>query len=124
MAHFLVSEGFESVQDLAQSSIEELTGMPGMTEEVATELRERAVEAVQEEESTLADNFTRCGGDVGIVNIGFPVQALYCLLSHKVVSLKDLADLSLDELLDIIKPKSTILEQEKWGELILKARSL
>lgn len=124
MAHFLVSEGFEGVADLAQSSLEELTGLPGMTFEVAAELKERAMEALLEEEETLKNNFTRCGGDVRIVNIGFPVQALSCLLSHKVVSLEDLADLSLDELLDIIKPKSAMIEQEKWGELILKARSL
>ena len=124
MAHFLVSEGFETIEDLAQSSMEELASMPGMTPEVATELKERAIEAVDEKEKALASAFTRSGGDVAIVKIGFPVQALSCLLSHKVVSLKNLADLSLDELLDIIKPKGAILEQEQWGELILRARSL
>ena len=124
MAHFLVSEGFENIEDLAQSSIQELTAMPGMTQEVATELQERALEAVAEEQKALATEFTRSGGDARIVDIGFPVQALYCLLSHKVLSLNDLADLSLDELLDIIRPKSAMLEQEQWGELILKARSL
>jgi N utilization substance protein A len=124
MAHFLVSEGFETIEDLAQSSMDELTAMPGMTPEVATELKERAMEAVDEKEKALAAEFIRSGGDAAIVKIGFPVQALSCLLSHKVVSLEDLADLSLDELLDIIKPKSTMLEQEQWGELILRARSL
>jgi hypothetical protein len=98
--------------------------MPGMTPEIAIELQERAVEAIQEEESTLSATFIRCGGDAELVKIGFPAKALYCLLSHKVVCLKDLADLSLDELLDIVKPKSDLLAQEKWGELILRARSL
>jgi N utilization substance protein A len=124
MAHFLVSEGFDGVEDLAQSSLAELAIMPGMTEEIAIELKERAVEAMQEEESTLSATFIRCGGDEGLIKIGFPAKALYCLLSHKVVCLKDLADLSLDELLDIVKPKSDLLAQEKWGELILRARSL
>ena len=124
MAHFLVSEGFENVEELAQSSLRELSELRGITKEVAQELKERAQEAALEEQRSLSAAFLESGGDEAVIALGFPVFSLSCLLAHKVISLKDVADLSLDELLDVLGSKKDLLPEKEWGALILKARLL
>jgi len=124
MAHFLVSEGFESIEELANTPIHELSELQGINEEIAQELKERAQEALEEEHQMISQDFLSKGGQVQIIEIGVPIDILPCFLKHKVLCLKDLGELSLDELLDMLKEKSHLLTEEEWGELILKARSL
>jgi N utilization substance protein A len=124
MAHFLVSEGFESIEELANSPLNELSELQGINEEIAQELKERAQEALDEEHNLLSQDFLSKGGQAQMIEIGLPADVFPCLLQHKVLCLKDLGELALDEFLDIIKEKSHLLTEKEWGELILKARSL
>lgn len=123
MARFLVSE-FESVAEIARASLQDLTKMQGITPEIAQELQERAVEALQEEKHRQKEAFLRSGGEEKVLNLGIPDDVVSCLLAKKVLSLKQVADLSLDELLDIVgTDHKDLLTEEAWGEIILKART-
>lgn len=122
MAQLLVSEGFESIQELSQASLRELSDLEGVTADIAAELKERADEALQEEKDEMTQKFVSIGGDLSLVELGIPPQILENLGAGKIFSSKQFADLSLDELGDILGKQKELLPQESWGELILKAR--
>ena len=44
IAHLLVTEGFSTVEDVADAAVEDLAGVEGFDEEIATELQRRARE--------------------------------------------------------------------------------
>jgi N utilization substance protein A len=124
MAHFLVSQGFESIRELSETPLAELASLEGFTEEVASELLERAREAVQDEETQLTEHFLQTGGDPRIVQLDFPVQALDCLAKANILSLQDLADLSVEELMGVLGTQSDLFTEDQWGQFIIGARSL
>jgi N utilization substance protein A len=124
MAHFLVSEGFDTLQELAQAPLAELAAMQGMSEDIAQELKDRACEAVAEEEAKTLRMYVEAGGDKKILDLGIPVAVLPQLSRHAIWNRQDLADLAVDELMDILKPHHNLLSEEAWGQLILKARAL
>lgn len=123
MAHFLVSEGFESIKELAETPVAELTALEGFTEEIAQELKERAEESVQEESKRLTKSFLESGGDQNIIDIEFPAKFLSCLIAYKIFTVQDLAELSLDELREVIGYPADQFDP-LWGNLIIKARNL
>jgi N utilization substance protein A len=124
MAHFLVSEGFDSIQELAEASMEELASLEGFNDEIAQELKSRAEEATKEEENMLAQAFLDAGGAQTILDLGFPPRALSCLLGYRILTLRALADLSLGELREVLGRHGEQLNDEAWGTLILNARTL
>jgi N utilization substance protein A len=129
MAHFLISEGFESVAELAHTSVEEIERLEGFTTEVATELKERAMDALQELEVEVKNFFISAGGDQEICNMGFPTEGLRLLADNGILTKDQLADLSLDELKVIMRPlcdsQSDTEDQEDplgLGSFIMAAR--
>lgn len=123
MAHFLVSEGFETIEELAQSPINELVNFEGFTESIAQELQDRAKEALHDEKQQTQENFKTEGGQQDLVDLGLPSALLPILARHNIFSRQDFADLALDELLDIVK-NTDFVEDEDWAEWIIKARTL
>jgi transcription termination/antitermination protein NusA len=123
MAHLLVSEGFENLEDLVQTSEEEMSLLPGFTREIAAELKMRAQEAIAEQLDQSRSVFMSAGGQKEVEELGVPTLALPALAEHNILSVRDLGDLALDELLDILGDKKDMLTEESWGELILKARA-
>ena len=50
IAQLLVAEGFNSVELIADSEIEDLEKIQGFNKDIATEIKERAIEFLKEEE--------------------------------------------------------------------------
>lgn len=123
MAHFLVSEGFETVEELAQTPLTELVNFEGFTHAIAQELQERAQEALQEDKNRKIEEFKEQGGHQDLVDLGLPVDLLSILAAKQIWTRQDFADLALDELMDIVKT-TDFVEDEDWAEWIIKARTL
>jgi len=118
VAAILVEEGFTSVEEVAYVPLEELLAIDGFDEEIAEELRARAKDALltsalvhEEELSTAApaeDLLTMKGMD----------QTLACTLAaNGIITMEDLAEQAVDELLDLG------VEAERAAELIMAARA-
>jgi len=118
VAAILVEEGFTSVEEVAYVPLEELLTIDGFDEEIAEELRARAKDALltsalvhEEELSTAApaeDLLTMEGMD----------QTLACTLAASgIITMEDLAEQAVDELLDLG------VDAERAAELIMTARA-
>ncbi|WP_086930293.1 transcription termination factor NusA [Agarilytica rhodophyticola] len=118
VAEILVEEGFTTLEEVAYVPMEEFLNIEGFDEDIATELRDRAkdallTQALASEEKTgdsvpQEDLLTMEGMDENLANI---------LASRGVVSMEDLAEQSVDELMDIEG-----MDEDRAGALILKAR--
>jgi len=119
-AAVLVDEGFSSLEEIAYVPINELLEIDGLDEELITELRTRAkdvlaTQALAQEESLSgakpADDLLALKGLEG--------HLAFVLASKGIITLEDLAEQAVDDLLEIEE-----LNEEKAGELIMAARNI
>ena len=119
VAEVLVTEGFAALEEIAYVPIQELLDVEDFDIEVVDKLRTRAkakllTNAIAKE-VVLNDKMT--GKDIFQVD-GMTRQLAYALAQKGVMSRDALAELSVDDLLDI-----TELDDEKAGRLIMTARA-
>ena len=117
LAQILIEEGFDSLDKISNSSIESLSAVEEFDEEIAEALIDRAKEALltlameistEDDESSEEDIMAVEGVDMNLA----------LELSQKGIKTRDdLAELSVDELKDLID-----IEEEQAGTLIMKAR--
>jgi transcription termination/antitermination protein NusA len=119
MALILVQEGFSSVEEVAYVPEKEMQAIEEFDDELVSELRGRAndimlTRAIAKEEK-LGD--VKPAEDLLTMD-GMNETLAFELASKKVITMDDLAELSVDELMDI-EPK---LDKEDAGKLIMTAR--
>ncbi len=107
LGQLLVAEGFSSIDDIKDSSVEAFTKIEGIEEETAKELIERAKEFYQKDQEEIAKRIKDLGLDNDLINHeGLTPGMLVTLGEQKILTLNDFADLSSDELTgayDIVK---------------------
>lgn len=118
ISHLLVAEGFASVDELAESSVDELTSIEGFTNELAEELLSRARAYQKKKSDEFAEYLKSCNVDPGLVSLGLDESVMQQLVKNKIVTLDGLADLATDELMDMIPS----LSEERANEIIMGAR--
>lgn len=122
VAGILVEEGFATLEEVAYVPLEEMTAIEGFDEEISEELRSRAKDALltqaiaSEEElganEPAADLLTMDGMDRHLA---------YLLASHAIVTMEDLAEQGVEDIMDI--PDIPDMTKERAGELIMTARA-
>ena len=55
IAHLLVAEGFDNIEDIAETSVNELSSLQGFDEEIAQELKDRAISFVKKEQKRIIE---------------------------------------------------------------------
>ena len=121
IAQLLVTEGFSSIEELAQAEIEELAQIQGFDEEIGAALKERAQTWVEERDQALRAEAGELGLAEDLVDYDRLDLATIVALGRKGIrSLEDLADLAGDELVELI-PGSGI-DAALAGDLVMDAR--
>jgi N utilization substance protein A len=101
IAQLLVTEGFTSIEEVAYVPTEDLAGIEGFDEDVATELKNRALAWIEAEAERLNARRRELGVADEVAAIDKLTPAMLVALGEKgVKSLDDLADLAADELTD------------------------
>jgi transcription termination/antitermination protein NusA len=119
VAEILVEEGFVTLEEVAYVPIEEMTAIEGFDEEIAEELRERAKDALLTLAIASEEQLGANEPAEDLLNMeGMDRHLAYLLASRKVVTMEDLAEQGVDDLMDI--PEMT---EERAGELIMTARA-
>ena len=118
LATLLAEEGFTTIEELAYAPESEYLAI-GFDEDLATELKSRAQTARVHEIATgaSADGTAIPADDLRDME-GMTEGFAYKLASNGVVTMEDLANLSIDDLQDI----DPMISDERAGKLILKAR--
>lgn len=121
MAQLLISEGFTSVEDVAQSALEDFIAIEGFDENIAKELRQRAIDFVKAQEASF---FEKCQTlkvqDDLLMLGGLDIPMFNKLIESGITALDDVANLSSDELLDIVG--RDVLSKLKADAIIMEAR--
>lgn len=121
MAHLLIQEGFSKVEDIAYISLEELAGIEGFDDAIAEELQNRAKGYLIVEQDNLEKKVTDLKIKADLKKFdGISLEMLVKLGENNIKTLDDLADLSADELVEIVG--ADIVDEDTANAVIMKAR--
>lgn len=121
MAQLLISEGFISVEDIAQSEIEDFTAIEGFNEDLAKELHQRALQFMEEQEQKFFKKCEKFGIQDDLLTLSnLDISMFNKLVDAGIRTRDDVADLSTDELLDILADGT--LPRAKADIVIMEAR--
>ncbi len=118
IARVLAEEGFSTLEEVAYVPLEEMLAIEGFDESIAEELRSRAkdallTQAISSEESVKEPAADLLGMD------GMDRQLAFTLASHGVVTMEDLAEQAVEDLLGMVDG----LDEKRAAELIMTARA-
>ena len=100
LGQLLVAEGFSSIEEINQSTLEEVLKIEAIDENTAKELQERAEEYLKKEKKDIGKKLKELGVENILINFkGLTPGMLVTLGERKIKTLKDFAELSTDELI-------------------------
>ena len=131
----MVAEGFSTIDDIKESTSENLVKIEGIEEDTAKELIERAKEFYERDQQEISKRIKELGVENELINHeGLTPGMLVTLGEQKILSLTDLADLASDELTgtyDVVKGERVkikgyledfALSKQESDNLIMSAR--
>jgi N utilization substance protein A len=119
VSEILVEEGFTTLEEVAYVPLEELSGIQGFDEEIAEELRARAKDALLTQAIASEEQLGENQPAEDLLNMeGMDRHLAYVLASREIVTMEDLAEQAVEDLLDIED-----MTEERAGELIMTARA-
>ncbi len=105
LSQLLVAEGFSEMEEVAYVAPEELSNIEGFDDELAAELQNRALEALERREAAAKEERTELGVEDAIAELPHMTEAMLVTLGKAgLKTLDDVADLATDEL--VLKRKS------------------
>jgi N utilization substance protein A len=106
LAQLLVAEGFGALEEVAYVELDELSGIEGFDDELATELQSRAAEALQRQEEASREERRALGVEDSLAEMPYLTEAMLVTLGKaNIRTLDDLADLATDELVQKKRPE-------------------
>ncbi len=111
VAKILAEEGFSTIDEIALCDIGELREINGFDNELVDELRKRAVDEYERKQEEI-DSKNSLSNISELTDVHITM-----LKNNDILTIDDLADLSIDELLDIID-----IPSKKAGDMIMQAR--
>lgn len=120
IAHLLATEGFSSIEDVANADSKAFKVIEGFDEKLIKELKDRAIKNADKKNKELEKRKKELGLDVKIEKIKqFSLQNLISLGEKNIKTLNNLADLSSDELIEIVGDN---LKRSDADKIIMDAR--
>ncbi|AKP72446.1 Transcription termination/antitermination protein NusA [Piscirickettsia salmonis] len=119
-AEVLIEEGFASIEEIAYVPQQEMMELEGFDEEIVTELRQRAKDALLTQELADEAQLEEFGLTDELLNMeGMTRDLALKLAKHEILTMDDLAEQAVADLLEI----TTELNEKEAGQLIMTARA-
>lgn len=119
VAEVLVQEGFTSLEEIAYVPLDEILAIEGFDDEIANELRNRAKDALLTQAIASEENISSANIADDLLNMeGMDDQLALALSEMAILTMEDLAEQSVDELMVIEG-----MDEERAGKLIMTARA-
>lgn len=118
IAQLLTVESFTSVEQIAASDISALKAIEGFDEELATELKNRAVSCVNSKNEEIVEKLEQLGVEQELIDV-LDLQPEYILklAEYGVKTIEDLGEMSVTEFTDLV-PSSNLTNEDI--ELLIK----
>jgi transcription termination/antitermination protein NusA len=127
IAHLLVTEGFGSLEEVAFVPVEDLAEIEGFDVDVATELQERARNALDRRDQEYQERYRELGVTDELAAVeGLTPGMLVTLGENGIKTLDDFADLAGDELVEMLAASDkggARLELDDANAMIMAARA-
>jgi N utilization substance protein A len=118
IALILAEEGFNSVEEIAYVPVSEMLEIEGFDEDLVNELRSRAKDALLINAIAMEEKIESAKPADDLLEMeGMDSDLAYDLASQGIITMDNLADQSVDDLL-----KFTGMNEERAAKLIMKAR--
>ena len=136
LGQLLVAEGFSTIDEIKDSSTDDLAKIEGIEEDTAKELIDRAKEFYLKDQEEISKKVQELGLDKELINLKGLTPGMLVTLGEKILTLNDFADLASDELtggFDVVKGEKVkikgyledfALSKQEADELIMSARSI
>ncbi len=122
IAHLIVAEGYSSIEDISNTSIDELNNIEGFEEELSIELKERAQNFVKLENENIEKKLKASGVEIKLYEFNHLSKSnILKLVENNIKTLDDLADLDSEELYTLLG-KNVFNNENEAGEVIMEAR--
>jgi N utilization substance protein A len=122
IAGLLVTEGFNTIEELAFTPVEDMADIEGFDEQIAEELIRRAEAWLLKRDNELTERRTVLGVSDEVATVESLTPAMLVALGEKgVKTLDDLADLASDELIEIVGTEA--LDEATANSVIMAARA-
>ncbi|PZQ44516.1 MAG: transcription termination/antitermination protein NusA [Micavibrio aeruginosavorus] len=122
IAHLLVAEGFASIEEIADTSVDEMMQIQGFDEDVGIELINRANTWLEELDRKLKEQSEKLGIQEDLLTMeGLAPQQIIKLGEAGIKSKDDFADLATDELVEILGESA--ITRKNAESLIMAARA-
>ena len=119
VAEVLVEEGFTTLEEVAYVPLEEMMAIEGFDEEISEELRARAKDALLTMAIASEEQLGANEPADDLLNMdGMDRHLAYILASRGIVTMEDLAEQGVDDLMEIPE-----MDEERAGSLIMTARA-
>jgi N utilization substance protein A len=119
VALVLAEEGFTTLEEVAYVPLEEMVAIEGFDQDIAEELRARAKDALLTQAIASEEKLEDSEPAEDLLNMdGMDRHLAYVLASKGIVTMEDLAEQAVDDLVDIEE-----LDETRAGELIMTARA-
>ncbi len=119
VAAILAEEGFTSVEEVAYVPLDELLQVEAFDEDIAEELRARAKDALLTQAIASEEKLEAAEPAEDLLSMeGMDRHLAFVLASRGIVTMEDLAEQSVEELLEVES-----MEQERAAQLIMTARA-
>ena len=123
IAHLLVAEGFDSIDDISETSVQELSDLQGFDDDIAEELKNRAISFVEKEKKNMMDAIKKLELSEDLVNFEDLNSSQIIKLGENGIKCKeDLANLDSSELYEFLG-ENGIKNEEEAGKIIMSARA-
>ena len=137
LGQLLVAEGFSTIDDIKDSSLDSFKNIEGIEEDTAIALIDRAKEFHKKDQEDISQRIKDLGISDDLINLkGLTPGMLLTLGEQKILKLEDFADLASDELtggFDVVKGEKIkiqgyledfALSKSEADELIMSARNI
>ena len=122
IAHLMVSEGFITISDIAEASLEELMSIEGFDEDISSELSARAQNFVKMENQRIDSALKELKVKNDLYEFSeLSKSNILTLAENNIKTLDELAELDSGELFDILG-KNVFINEDDAGSVIMKAR--
>jgi N utilization substance protein A len=117
VADILIQEGFSTLEEIAYVPLNEMQNIDAFDEDTVNELRSRARNALLTEAIAREEQVEEASEELLALD-GMDADSAHLLASKGVVKVEDLADLAVDELVEM-----TGMDEERAKQLIMTARA-
>ncbi|MBV1929958.1 MAG: transcription termination/antitermination protein NusA, partial [Gammaproteobacteria bacterium] len=121
IAQLLVVEGFSSVEEIAETPLEELNEIEGFEDEISNELQQRAINWLNQKTAELKEKQSEFGIADDLMTVeGLRADQIMKIGQQGIKTLDDLADLAGDELVELLGENQ--MSEKEANAVIMKAR--